>query len=63
MASIEVLDRNPQGEIAPVDLDTKLAQAMEQVLEEAERKPLVHASEKTAWAYRIPCAGVRYYTF
>ena len=63
MASIEVLDRNPQAEIAPGNLDTKMAREMEQVLEEAERKSMVQASEKTAWAYRIPCAGVRYYTF
>ena len=36
---------------------------VETILEEAERSRAESQSETGHWYYRIPCAGVRYYSF
>ena len=63
MASTQLLDQKVQNGITNGKHETKLAQEMERILEEADGNQPVESPEKLQWGYRIPFAGVRYYTF
>ena len=59
----EVLERQRQPEIVSEVLDAKLTKEVEAILEEAEQSQAESQSETGHWYYRVPCAGVRYYSF
>ena len=63
MAVTELLERDVQSGITHEDPEAKLAQEVEQVLEEAEQMQAAQVVEPAGWGYRVPFAGVRYYTF
>ena len=59
----ELLERDLQLGNAPEGLEADLALLVEQVLEEAERERAAESVKEAQWGYRVPFAGVRYYTF
>ena len=63
MSAPEILEQQRQPETVSQGLDTKLTKEVETILEEAERSRAESQSETGHWYYRIPCAGVRYYSF
>jgi hypothetical protein len=55
-----------KAEDKSVVLDPLNSRASEQLEELLERRPLnaeAEMADSTAWGYRIPSAGVRYYTY
>ena len=63
MATVKLLERNGQTDIAKDGLDTKLALEMESILEEAGQSREMERPETREWSYQVPFAGVRYYFF
>ncbi len=63
MAVTELLEQDVRSGITHDKQEAKLAQEMEQILEEAEQREAAEVVEPTGWGYRVPFAGVRYYTF
>ena len=61
MAKAEVLERQP--ETVSEGLDAKLTKEVETILEEAEQPQAESQPATGHWYYRVPCAGVRYYSF
>ncbi len=63
MASIEILNRDPQAEATLEGVNEKVVREMERIVEEVEQGQRTDQPEKAQWGYRIPFAGVRYYSF
>ena len=61
MTTADVLERRADadsGEVAD-----RLAREMEAILEEAQRPHEAEQPVAGQWSYRVPFAGVRYYSF
>ena len=63
MAAVETLDRNRQPDIANDQAKTRLALEVENILEAADQPQAEERPETRQWSYRVPFAGVRYYSF
>lgn len=61
MTTAEVLKQNRQADVVESGLNATSTREIEVILEKAEQS---EAQPKTGqWYYRVPCAGVRYYSF
>ena len=61
MTTAEVLKQNRQADVAEGGLNAASTREIEAILEKAEQS---EDRPKTGqWYYRVPCAGVRYYSF
>ena len=47
----------------PVDLDARLTWELDDIVEEADQIADIDESRVASWFYRVPCAGVRYYSY
>ena len=63
MATVKLLDKSEQPELAANEMDSKLAQQMQNILEEAKLPQEPKQPEARQWHYQVPFAGVRYYSF
>ena len=63
MAAMEILERDQQPGIAVEDLSPRIAQDVENVLEEVELAGEKEQPETRQWHYQVGGAGVRYYSF
>ena len=63
MAAMEILERNEQSDIAVEALSPRIAQDVENVLEEAELAREKEQPETCRLYYQVGGAGVRYYSF
>ena len=63
MAAVEILDRNRRPDIARDQAETRLALEVESILEAAGQPQEEERPETRQWSYRVPFAGVRYYSF
>ena len=63
MAAMEILERNEQSNIAVETLSPRIAQDVENVLEEAELAREKEQPQTRQWYYQVGGAGVRYYSF
>ena len=60
MATVNILYKSEQPELAANEINSKLAQQMQSILEEAGRS---QEPEARQWHCQVPFAGVRYYSF
>ena len=63
MAAMEILERDRQQDIAVEELSPRIAQDVENVLEEAESAREKERPETRQWYYKMGGVGVRYYSF
>ena len=63
MTEAATMQRQHRPGTAVRGLDAKLAMEIESVMEETERAQSTDQPETRNWSYRIPQAGVRYYSF
>lgn len=74
MTAVETLERKQRASPAPAALEitsaiagdeakTKLDLEMENILEEAGQPRAKAQARPAGWSYRVPFAGVRYYSF
>ena len=63
MIAQQTVERIRQPETGGQELDPKLTREVETILEEAERSQRESRAGTGRWGYRVPCAGVRYYSF
>ena len=63
MAEAVVIKRDRRPGTAVMELNTKLAREVEAAVKEAERAQAGEQPETRVWSYRVPQAGVRYYSF
>ena len=63
MAAIEILDRNPGSDLVGADGKSRLAIEVERILGESEHPATEEQPRSRQWSYRVPFAGVRYYSF
>ena len=63
MAAVDIVDRNPRPDIAVDVVKTRLALEVESILEESQRTPAEERPRTVGWSYRVPFAGVRYYSY
>ena len=63
MATVKLIDKSEQPELAAIKMDSNLAQQMQSILEESERPQEPTQPEARQWHYQVPFAGVRYYSF
>lgn len=63
MTTSELLKNYEQSESAIREINTKLAEQMETILEEAESSREAQQPKALQWSYQVPMAGVRYYSF
>ncbi len=63
MATVKILDKSEQPELAANEMGSKLAQQMQSIPEEAGRSQEPKQPEARQWHYQVPFAGVSYYSF
>ncbi len=63
MTEAATMERQTRTGTAVMELDAKLAMEIEAVMEGTERAQIEEQTETRGWFYRIPQAGVRYYSF
>ena len=63
MTEAATMQRHHRPNTAVRELDNKLAMEIESVMEETERAQRTDQPETNHWSYKIPQAGVRYYSF
>ena len=63
MTAMEIIERSEQSNIAAETLSPRIAQDVENVLEEAESASEQEQTETRQWYYQVGGAGVRYYSF
>ncbi len=63
MTEAATIERNRRPSTDARELDSKLAREVEAVIEQAERAQPQDGPEVRQWFYRVPQAGVRYYSF
>jgi hypothetical protein len=67
VAQILLPNQNQTPEFDSPELNPTVKQQVADILEEAEPKPQdqspSHQAAPAQWGYRVPCAGVRYYSF
>lgn len=61
MATVNVLERDVRVETLEKGINPKLAQEMEDILQEAAQTSEKGQAEKVRLVYRVPFAGARYY--
>ncbi len=63
MTEATTMERHRRHGTAVRELDSTLAREVEAVIEQAERAEPQDGPEVRQWFYRVPQAGVRYYSF
>ena len=63
MTEAATMQRHHRPSTAIRELDAKLAMEIESVMEETERAQSTDQPETKHWSYKIPQAGVRYYSY
>ena len=63
MASVELLEPAVKPEPSPETLNRKLDEQVGEVVERAEDARASEPRQAAEWFYRVPFAGVRYYSF
>ena len=63
MVAMEILERDRQADIALAEISPKIAQDVENVMEEAELAREKEQPKTSQWHYQVGGAGVRYYSF
>lgn len=62
MAEAAILERNEQAVVSE-RLNAKATREIEELLEESEQARLKRRTGNGGWYFRMPMAGVKYYTF
>jgi len=62
MAEAAILERNEQVAVGD-ELNSKATKEIEELLEQSERAPKQRKTTEGGWYFRMPAAGVRYYSF
>ena len=63
MAAVELLERDRRQDIVNDERESRLAQELDNIVEDAEQAHDVEQSKARHWYYSVPFAGVRYYSF
>ena len=63
MAEATILERQKQAVVSGDKLNSKATREIEELLEASEREHTKRRTDNGGWYFRVPQAGVTYYSF